>query len=667
MEHLEFLPLREIHPSGWLMTFLKNQVSGMTGHPSVHGYPYDRKFWGDKSDDKNPYAAWWPYEQTAYWLDGALKCGYWCEDASVFQMSRDEIDYAIEHTAPDGFIGPEVLRNKDRWPYAVFFRAVIGLYEITNDSRYIHAMVRHYKAMTHPLDWDRDVTAVEILVYLYKQTGDESLLKQAEELYITFNQRWPEHDCSIKTLTSDKKSTQHGVTFNEITKLTAILYAATGKAEYLEAGINGFAKLDRDQLLADGMHSCSEHLRGRDPLDSHETCDITDHTLALNYMLQVTTNVKYADRIEKIIFNALPGAITKDFKSLQYLSCPNQFIVTHKSNHNRFKRGFNWMSYRPDTEVQCCSGNVHRAMPNYISRQWLKRGENEIIAALYGPGMVQTRVSGTPVTIKTDTSYPAEQTIRFEVMPEEQTEFTFTVRIPTWCKQASLSLNGEVLNMPLLPGTFVPVQRNWQRGDTLLLQLPYSLALQHFPRGGISIDYGPLTFSLPIHAHAEIEKGDSTNEQRKDVQGEFHIPRAKGATAEFPAWDFTPVSDWNYALCLDEKSLSNGTIKIQWNKPSSVLFDEASPFITLQVPVRTITGWDLVRRENPVQWVNRVIKGKWKIGARRLKGSYAFTPQLPSRKKLKNRLNTKIEWVDLVPYGCTLLRLTVFPQAQTKA
>ena len=47
---------------------------------------------------------------------------------------------------------------------------------------------------------------------------------------------------------------------------------------------------------------------------------------------------------------------------LQYFSCPNQVIATHTRNHNRFMRGFNWMSYRPYQEVQCCTGNVHHAM-----------------------------------------------------------------------------------------------------------------------------------------------------------------------------------------------------------------------------------------------------------------------------------------------------------------
>lgn len=665
MSTLKFLPLREIRPAGWIEKFLKTQASGLTGHPSVHGYPFGQKFWGNPNDDTGPYAAWWPYEQTAYWLDGALKCGYLCGDESLYRMTLEEIDSAINNAAPDGFIGPESMREKDRWPHAVFFRAVLAQYEITKDARYLNALIRHYLSTPHPIDWDRDVTGVEILVYLYQQTGNSVLLEKAEDLYNRFNAKFSDHDCSLQTLNSDKKATIHGVTFNEIAKLAAILYSATRKEGYRQAVVNAYQKVDRDQLLADGLHSCSEDLRGRDPLDSHETCDITDHTWALGYLLQITLDAKYADRIEKIIFNALPGAITKDFKALQYFSCPNQVIATHTSNHNRLMRGFNWMSYRPDHEVQCCPGNVHRAMPNYVARQWMKRSESEIIAALYGPGCIQTELAGVPVTITAHTTYPCEQAIEFDIQPEQLVRFTFTVRIPSWCRRASLSLNGQPLNSSTLlaPGTFVPIEREWQPGDSIRLELPFELALHHFPKGGLSIDYGPLTFSLPVAAHADVEAGDSTNDQRRIIHEELYTPRAKGATETFPAWELTPASQWNYALCVDEQSL-NELVQIQWNSPSlTTPFDPAQPFITLRVPARRVEGWDVVQRQDILQQNNWVSRGKWKSGMRRVKGTFAFTPPLPSRKTLKARLSQEIEWIELIPYGSTLLRMTVFPQA----
>lgn len=655
-----FLPLCEVQSAGWIHDFLHSQAAGLTGHPEVQGYPYGHKYWGSPNEDTGPYAAWWPYEQTAYWLDGAIKCAYLTGDRALYQRALEEIEYAIQHAAPDGYIGPEMMRHKDRWAHAVFFRAVLAQYEITGNRLYLDALARHYRSTVHPMGWSRDVTGVELLAYLFQATGEVDLLMQAEDLYRRFNALMPDHDASLESLLSDRKATEHGVTFNEIAKLAAILYGVTSKAEYLDAVVHGYAKLDRDQLLADGMHSCSEHLRGRDPLDSHETCDITDHTWALGYLFQVTGEVKYADRIEKIIFNALPGAVTKDFKALQYLSCPNQVSLTHTGNHNRFMRGFNWMSYRPDHEVQCCPGNVHRAMPNYVSRMWLKRGEDEIVAALYGPGQVQTSLGGVRTTIEAQTTYPCEQEVGFVITLEHPACFTFTLRIPGWCKRPAVTVNGSPVVLGRAP--FVLITREWQTGDRVRLELPFELGLQQFPKGGVSIDYGPLTMSLPVSAHTEIERGDSTNDQRRDVQGAYYISRQKGATADFPAWELTPTSPWNYALCVDEDNLGQ-VAQVQWNGLQGNPFDPAKPFVSLRVPARRVKGWEIVQRKSIVQLTNRVVDGKWKFGDRIYRGDFALTPPLPSRRELRQRLSEDMAWIELVPYGSTLLRLTVFPQA----
>ena len=161
---------------------------------------------------------------------------------ALYRKALEEVDFAVDHAAPDGFIGPDSLRAKDRWPHAVFFRAVLAQYEISGDARYLDALIRHYRSTPHPMGWDRDVTGVEILLNLYQESGQADLLEMAETLYARFNQQWPEHDCAINTLLSDKKQTEHGVTFNEEAKLAAMLYCATGKADYLRAVVHGYAK-----------------------------------------------------------------------------------------------------------------------------------------------------------------------------------------------------------------------------------------------------------------------------------------------------------------------------------------------------------------------------------------------------------------------------------------
>ena len=129
----------------------------------------------------------------------------------------------------------------------------------------------------------------------------------------------------------------HGVTFCEELKLPVLLYAYTGDKRYLDLALNAQRKAERDDVLPDGVPASAEALVGSaNVINSHETCDIADYTWTLGYFLMTTGEAKWADKIEKAVFNACPGTITKDFKALQYFSSVNQVIATGNSNHNDF-------------------------------------------------------------------------------------------------------------------------------------------------------------------------------------------------------------------------------------------------------------------------------------------------------------------------------------------
>ncbi|MDO8686008.1 MAG: glycoside hydrolase family 127 protein [Clostridiales bacterium] len=641
---------KAIKPEGWIKRFLETQRDGLTGHIEAAGYPFDTNWWGCDDPFKNGMKEFWgPYEQTAYWLDGALNCGYFIQDEILMKRAVDQIEYVLNHPDRDGYLGPEFLKNGDvnsRWVHVVFFRVLMAYYSITEDQRILQLLTRHYLSNTRTHADGREVCNAEVILWVYGKTGDERLKEHALKAFEGYNRLHEEDDTSVKSMASDKRGTEHGVTYNEIAKMGAIMFLYTGKREWLEASLNAYKKLVRDQMLVDGVHSCSEHLRGKDPLDSHETCDIADYTWSLGYLLMATGDAQYADRIERVCFNAAIGAVKSDFKALQYFSCPNQVIADKTSNHNLFFRGHSWMSYRPNPGTECCPGDVNRIMPNYAARMWMKDKNNGLAVILYGSGSVTAMVGEQlqNVTIIEETDYPFSETIKFTIKTGKAVEFPFSFRIPGWCKNAHVSVNGKRVECDLVQGTFHTLFRRFEDGDCIELTLPMELKLTYWPVNGIAIERGPLVYSLKIQEDWRIDPDD------------------KRSTPQFPAWNLYPASQWNYALDVDEGNLDK-VVQVVHKGMSGNLWDINAAPVELLIPAKKVKGWDLDRCR-VIDSENLGADGYQELKVRKLEGDFAMTPQLPDPNTLQERLDTITEMITLVPYGCTHLRMTVFPKAR---
>jgi hypothetical protein len=95
--------------------------------------------------------------------------------------------------------------------------------------------------------------------------------------------------------------------------------------------------------------------------------------------------------------------------------------------------------------------------------------------------------------------------------------------------------------------------------------------------------------------------------------------------------------------------------------------DLSNPAVTVSLPARVVKDWKLAQNNSAIQVANYVEDGQWFSGAREIQGDFTFTPPLPDPETLPARLSDTVEWIELVPYGNTLLRMTVFPQAVGKA
>ncbi len=74
--------------------------------------------------------------------------------------------------------------------------------------------------------------------------------------------------------------------------------------------------------------------------------------------------------------------------------------------------------------------------------------------------------------------------------------------------------------------------------------------------------------------------------------------------------------------------------------------------VSIYIPARRIPGWRLDKRTKLVQ--------KWGDGFRVREGNIIFMTKLPSASAIR-RASKKEQIVELVPYGCTNLRVAWFP------
>jgi len=613
------LPVTEIIPQGWLKELLNRQRNGLGLHHDESGYPYNTCLWAGKiPKGGNPIAKeWWPYEQTGYLVDGLYRCGLLLNDTSLIHLGEKNVRYVLDHPRTDGRLGTEGMGEK-QWPFTVFARAMMADYAVTGNPEILSALTTHFLNLPKEIT-GRDVCIIESMCWTYGQTHNPMLIKMAEQIWKGFSERLnPDYKESqvfqqVSMMSADSFSI-HGVTTAEIGKQPAILYLYTGKEEYKKEALGFFNSAIKYHELVDGIPSSCEKLVGKQPEGLHETCDISDFTWSYGYLLMATGEPQWGDQIERAILNAGLGAISKDFKSHQYFSSPNQIFATHMSSNASYgNEGRIRQAFRPGFDVECCSGNVHRMIPNYASRLWLKDNRGGLVAALYAPNTLNTKIGGGKLSlqINEETDYPFSGKINFKITVSEPCKFPLSFRIPHWAKGASVKLNNEQ-SVPVENGKFFVLERVFKSGDQISIELPMDIRVVSPVEDGISLVRGPLVFSLLID-----EKAIKVTDQLK-------------TSNEFPAWDISPASPWNYTLDLGEVP-GEGNVS-QEIKPMNGFpwLPENTP-VSLFVNAKRIPGW---------------------------KGEYT-TPGLPAPgfKYLANE-----EKVKLIPLGATRIRLSIFPK-----
>lgn len=617
------LHMDSIEPKGWIKEQLQRQFEGLTGNIDVAGYPFNTTMWAGKEipgKSSNEFdITWWPYEQTAYYLDGTYRVSKYLNNNKLYKKVMNNVDYVIKHLDETGRYSTPLAGEWWRWPYASFNKILQLEYNNTNDPKYLQALVNHYKTFcASDFADDLEVTNVEILCWIYSKTSDISFLNMAEEAYDLFKSDYSNRDRAGSDLdfSSDRVPDQHGVVYIEILKIPVILYMYTGNKKYLEEAEKGLLKMEKHFMLVSGLPSTTEHFREVSEISAHETCNTATLPYTYGKFVEATGNVKYSDSIEKSIFNAAFGSITKDFKSHQYFSAPNQVISVEDGQNFGYHKGMS--AYLPGHHVECCTGNVNRFMPYYTELMWLEDKQKNPVLNLYGPSKATFKLKDkSRLEIIEETNYPFQESVRLRVGLKENKKFKMYLRIPSWSKNTTIHYNNQYF-AKAIAGTFFEIDQEWSNKDTIEIFFDMKPEIVEVPYG-ISFSKGPIVYSLSI---------DSNTERLKEYDKQ---------SDNFPAFNRYPLSKWNYVVSRTLiKKYGIETIKTD---NSGFPFEIENVNQKLRIPVYLGINFEEVSKHSNDK-------------------SSLLTPRFP-RKIVHSKEHTFIE---LVPYGSTILRMTVFPK-----
>jgi hypothetical protein len=651
------LPVTSIKPEGWLKEYLFRQHDGLTGNLGKISAWLQKKdnAWLSKTGEGT-----WGFEEVPYWLKGYGNLAYILNDPEMISETKIWIEGALNSQRPDGSFGPQLVNGifttpkgikegkPDFWSNMIMLYCLQSYYEYSGDKRVLTLMTNYFKfELTVPDEnflkgyWQglRGGDNLHSVIWLYNITGDQFLLELAEKLH-RCTTSWISRNTDTHRRNHPQKdnpewykllSDWHNVNIAQGFREPATYFQLSKNPSDKQASYDVFSIIRKHfGQVPGGMFGSDEVARPGydDPHQGIETCGLVEQMNSDEHMLRITGDLSWADHAEDVAFNMYPAAVTPDFKSLHYLTAPNMVVCDDKNHAPGVNNKGPFLMFNPFS-CRCCQHNHTQGWPYYVENLWMATPNNGAFAALYAASEATIKVGdGTPVVFKEQTNYPFDEKVLIILSMSKAVEFPLYIRIPGWCKSASVKVNGKAVDTSIAAGKVSIVNRNWMNGDKVEVNFPMEITVTRWTdnHNAASVNYGPLTFSLKIKENYVKKESDKT--AIGDSKWQDGVD-----TSKWPSWEILPASDWNYGLVLNaiNPAKSFKVIKKGWPK-SNFPFTASETPIVIKAKARQIPEWTLDQHL--------------------LCGALMDSPVVSTQPEVE---------VELIPMGAARLRISAFP------
>jgi len=257
--------------------------------------------------------------------------------------------------------------------------------------------------------------------------------------------------------------------------------------------------------------------------NNQEHCTVYNMIRTADYLYRWTGDVKYADYIERNIYNGVLAQQNPNTGMVAY------FLPMASGYTKGGEKG--WGS--PTMDFWCCHGSLVQAQVRYLEYIYY---ENNIglIVNQYIPSTLNWKKENINISLKQDflahqynrESMASRWRMKFNIKTDEPIKFALQLRLPWWLtEKAIIKINGVIENVNVLNG-YLTINREWNN-DEILVEFPTKVYAVPLPdsKNQYAFMEGPIVLA-GISDNDPCLKGDATNAESiltREYEHEYKI------------------------------------------------------------------------------------------------------------------------------------------------
>lgn len=545
----------------------------------------------------------------AKWLEAVAYQLTTNPDRELEELADRVIDLIGKAQQPDGYLNTyfTIAEPDKKWTNLTdchelycaghMMEAAVAYYQATGKRKLLDIMIRFADLIDSKFGSEPDKTKgypghqeIELaLIKLYKVTGEERYKRLAkyfidergQEPYF-FHQEWEErgrksHWTDGETNRPDldyfqahqpvreqKVATGHSVRALYMYSGMADLARETGDETLVQACQRLWNNVTRKQMYITGGVGSSAHQESftldydlPNDVAYTETCAAIALIFFAQRMFHLEPKAEYIDIMERALYNGVLSGISEDGKEFFYVNPleVNPEVCEKRHDHNHVK-----VSRQRWFGCACCPPNLVRLLASIGQYIYSQGSGDQVYINLYNDSTVNFQIDDEDIVLKQKTNYPWDGDIQITIDTQEKVDFTLALRIPGWCREARLKINGEIVDTAdLIQNGYIYIRRSWAKGDkiNLILNMPVEKVYTH-PEvrentGKVVIQKGPVVYCLE-----EVDNGSNLNgiylpvnteltaEYKTDLLGGINVISGEGFRVDESTWSDVLYSTEGY-------------------------------------------------------------------------------------------------------------------------